>query len=95
MSAALQVWKYPLLVTRDQTIMVPWRTDGLSVQLQGGVPTLWALTAVGGPLVERSVVTVGTGHKFSFNNRAHKFVDTYQLPDGTVWHVFMAEPDVG
>ena len=93
MNAILQIWKYPLLTTRSQTIRVPQRTEGLSVQLQGGVPTLWALTVAGDPLVERNVLTVGTGHEFSFNGKEHAFIDTYQLEDGTVWHVFLVAAD--
>lgn len=58
----------------------------LTLQLQNGVPTMWALVNTNDEKVECRFTALGTGHELP--EWATRYVGTYQLPDGTVWHVW-------
>lgn len=84
------VWKYPLDVTATQSINVPVNAKLLTVQVQLGIPTLWALVD---PLVEsgpRSLRIVGTGHPEVHPD--DRYIGTFQL-GGFVGHLFEITPN--
>jgi len=86
----MKIWKYQLQVTDEQMVAMPAGAKGLAVQVQHGVPCLWALVDPRAPIEIRSIVTVGTGH--DANSLADLYyVGTYQLYDGDiVLHVFVS-----
>lgn len=77
-----QVWKYDV---ESGSVSMPLGAEILSVQMQRGVITLWALVDPTAPVVTRSFVVVGTGHDLPDGNLMYR--GTVQA--GTfVWHVF-------
>ena len=81
----MQVWKFPLRPgTGSQQVRIPRGAQLLSIQLQDGMPTLWALCDEDAPLVERQLWAYGTGDAMV---KAWPFVATLQI--GTaVLHYF-------
>lgn len=79
------IHKYPLQMTRKQTIHVPWVTDVLTAQFQRGVLQLWARVDTTTEYRDRVICIYGTGHPLP--DQPGFYVATAQ--DGSfVWHVF-------
>lgn len=84
------IYKYPLAITAEQTLLLPIGAKVLSVQMQGSVPTVWTLQDASNTATTTEVLVamVATGQEFDIDN--WNYVDTLQ--DGSyVWHVFMRE----
>jgi len=89
----LSIWKFPLLVTDHQTIMMPLNSRILSVQAQNGTPCVWAIVDTEIEEQEgREFEIYGTGNPFYEGHRfgkEHRFVGTFQLAGGSfVGHLF-------
>lgn len=85
--AERRVYKYPLLLTDNQTLHIPNGGQILCVQMQGGDLCLWALVNPNYPLVPREIRVAGTGHPIQQDIVA--YIGTVQLPGGVlVYHVF-------
>ena len=83
----MTIWKYVLTTCEEQTIAMPRGAEILALQIQGGLPCIWAEVNPERPLEDKYFITCGTG--FALKARANKYVGTYQLTgDGTVFHVF-------
>ena len=83
------IWKFSLALPHDIIIVrMPVSARALCVQVQGGVPCLWALVYdTEGPTVNRKFRTYGTGHEHE--SITGTYVGTYQLAGGAlVFHVF-------
>jgi hypothetical protein len=83
------IYKYPLQLTSDQYLDMPQGSSILSIQIQRGAPTLWALVDDTVPrLSTKRIRMTGTGHELPHglaNNL--RFISTVQL-DELVWHFF-------
>lgn len=81
------IFKYPLVVTDEQKILVPVGAEILCVQMQRDVPCLWAEVNVEETMREyREIFIHGTGHKYNPHKR---YIGTFQKFDGAlVFHVF-------
>lgn len=92
----MRIFKYPLQVTDVQYVSLPLHAKLLTVQVQNGIPCLWALVDSKHKLkVNRPVFTIGTGnpagHVFETGKTDEwpKYLSTYQLANGAlVFHVF-------
>ena len=85
------VYKYQFNIDGRVVIDMPEHAKVLSVQMQRGVPTLWAMFQPDSPqrYRHRAFEIVGTGHDFS--NSGLVYVATFQ--DGPlVWHMFEVTP---
>lgn len=84
------IWKFPLKITDAQEIEMPASAVPLSVQMQGGVMTLWAMVSTERQTEMRSVYIVGTGNPITGPLALHPewFVGTVQ-ERVFVWHVFV------
>lgn len=82
------IWKYPLSVTGFQHINMPVDARLLAVQVQRGVPCIWAAVPVHPFSMETVTVwIVGTGH-FPIPKEG-QYVGSFQLENETfVGHVF-------
>lgn len=80
------IFKYPLALIRQQTLMVPSQRKALSVQAQYGQICLWMAVEPSYGAVSMQVTIVGTGHDIP--DDGSDFVGTVQLDD-FVWHVFV------
>ena len=93
------VYKYELAIGDDQGISMPFDAQVLTVQVQNGVPVLWAKVDVAeNPLSrleeKRYIVIVGTGNPISARWKYLSYIGTFQLslPGGMfVGHVFEGE----
>lgn len=83
-----RIYKFQLEVTDIQIINLSKNAHVLSVQVQNGIPCIWALVKTDSVLdVPYRVNTYGTGHCVS--DHPGSFLGTYQLHDGAlVFHVF-------
>lgn len=82
------VWKYPLRVQEHQTVTMPTGSTPLALQMQEGMPTLWAFVDPEALLETRNVYMLGTGHGSLEEPDNYKHLGTVQI-DGFVWHYFM------
>lgn len=82
------IWKFPLEIADEQFVNVPRGATALDVQVQNGVPCIWAIIDEAEPVTARRVLIRGTGHDCSgLEDVAH--LGTFQLHDGAiVFHVF-------
>ena len=86
------VWKFPLEATDEQSIDMPDGAEILCVQMQGSMPTLWALVDPLAPKVARHFRVAGTGHAIKTFDLP-KYIGTFQLAAGSlVFHVFEVTP---
>lgn len=82
------IFKYPLQLREEQTILLPEGAEILSIQLQDDIPTLWTMLDRGGKeAVNHRIRMVGTGWAFEAKGRL-KFLSTVQTRDGLVFHFF-------
>ena len=95
----LQVWKYPLLsgstLRHDKgdalqvTLEMPEAAKPLTVQIQNGRPTMWALVDPEASKEKRMFAIIGTGIDLPKTMKHFAYVGTFQLEDkGLVFHVF-------
>jgi hypothetical protein len=70
---------------------MPMGADILSIQVQQGIPTIWAMVDPDAPQVMREFRCLGTGYPVP-KGLPMRFIDTVQLMDGElVFHVFETE----
>lgn len=82
------IYKYPLEVLDEEYYDMPRGTEFLSVQVQNGVPCLWALVDTQRAVAHAKVVIHGTGHPAD-DVDGMEFVGTFQLNGGLfVGHVW-------
>lgn len=82
------VYKYPLEITDEQTILLPSSAKPLHVATQCGDLHLWALVDTDAPIVPRKFRIHGTGHQIHDADRL-SFIGTLMMHDRQlVFHVF-------
>jgi len=80
----MTIWKYPLGRLPVCTLYIPAGAQFLSVQMQNGQPTAWALVDPAKPRLEYKIRMYGTGHVLE---RRGTHIGT--VIDGEfVWHYF-------
>ena len=85
----MRIWKWTLQVTDLQAVQMPRGATVLSVQLQHGMPQVWALVDETAPQEPFTFAAYGTGNPMPEVVDFGRFVGTYQLDDGAlVFHVF-------
>ena len=84
----MKIWKYPLKIQSEQSIEAPLHWVPLSLQMQGSIPTLWALVDENGPRGIYPVLMLGTGWEIDRPTNPDLFLGTVQH-DGFVWHFFL------
>jgi len=84
-----RIYKYPIETTDDQEIKMPSEAHILCVQVQGGIPYLWARVDPDAPSCVRMISVFGTGHPIEGHL---DYIGTYQLDGGSlVFHVYERE----
>lgn len=82
------IFKYQLPKISDNvTVRMPLRSEILSVQVQDGKITLWAMVDSSAMPWDRTFTVVGTGHPADELN-TKDYIGTVQMPNGLVWHIF-------
>lgn len=83
----MRVYKYQLDMTDWISVSMPVGAEPLAVQVQHGVPCLWARVNEREPLVGHHFRIAGTGHDLGSNVGKH--IGSFQLHGGDlVFHVF-------
>jgi hypothetical protein len=83
------IWKFPIPIRDDISIIMPVGARVLHVGCQLGHPCMWATVDPDAPPAARNFRVLGTGHRFRGDERQH--VGTFQ--QGTfVWHLFETDP---
>ncbi len=83
------IWKFELETTDQQTLKMPNGAEILTVQIQHGVPCLWAMIYSDEPLEDRIIEINGTGNPVRDPCQMRKYIGTYQLQGGAfIGHVF-------
>ena len=86
----LTVWKSPLPFPASDSVsmMMPVGARILTLQIQGGEPTLWAEVDDTRPVRNRCFTCYGTGHRLPPSPGV--YVGTFSR-DGFIWHVYEQE----
>ena len=86
------IWKFELTIDGKQTISIPAGATILTIQIQNGIPCLWALVDPSTEEKEHRVIQIiGTGHPIKENDfwRSYKYISTFQFMNGAlVLHAF-------
>jgi len=81
------IWKFPLAVTDEQSVIMPEGAEILCAEVQHEQLCLWALVNPDAPKQRRIIEVFGTGHDMPDGCR--KYIGTVQMMHGSlVWHVF-------
>ena len=80
------IWKYALDLRDEQSPLIPRGAELLSVHMQDGTPTVWALVDPKAERVPREIAIRGTGNPALLPDAA-RFLGTV-LDRAYVWHVF-------
>lgn len=83
------IWKFPLL---KNDIEMPLGAEILTVQLQGGCPTLWAIVRPDStPIIRHFRIVMTGGENY---NEGDKYIGTTQA-HGIVLHIFETDKPSG
>ncbi len=83
------IWKFQLEIKDEQSILMPAGAEILTVQVQHGIPCVWALVLPSVPMEQREFRIYGTGHPVDDSEIFLSYIGTYQLQEGSlVFHVF-------
>lgn len=84
------IWKYPLEITTDiQLIEIPKGAQILTVQVQNGLPCIWALVNPDATKAQVEIYTFDTGQP-NVDTNGLSYVGTYLLiEDMYVGHVWV------
>lgn len=82
------IYKYPLEIFDSQKIYTFKTMRPLCIQLQNGIPTLWALVDTNSKQTSRRIVMHGTGNEIDRSVFNYQYLGTVQL-NGLVWHYFL------
>ena len=82
------IWKFELEITRNQVVAMPLGERVLSVGEQDGRLFVWALVDTDAEMMSVPFFVAGTGHQVNESSQ-WEFIDTVQMSNGLVWHVFM------
>lgn len=88
------IWKYEMHILEEFTIEMPVGAEVLSVQVQDGLPYIWALVEPENERASRMFSLRGTGHPAG-DLCGVKFIGTFQMRGGMlVFHLFDSGWDV-
>jgi DNA-directed RNA polymerase subunit RPC12/RpoP len=81
-----KIYKFSFSMEDEFEISMPEDSEVLTVQMQGGVPRMWAIVDMDAPVTARYFCMRGTGHTFKGNEG--KYIATFQYNAGLVFHIF-------
>lgn len=80
------IYKYPLTHGSVQQIEMPYDAEVLCVQMNNGIPCLWALHSKEKGVAKLSFEMFGTGHPIPEGTR--KYIGTFQVEELGAMYVF-------
>lgn len=90
----IAIHKFPLRLVGQQDVPMPVDSNIISVQLQNGVPTIWAEVSAEDdtPVSLQRFLIVGTGDCSLGLYKEREHLATLQMQDGLVWHIYQIFP---
>jgi len=85
----MRIWKYVLNFEREQLVTMPSISEIMDIQMQRGVPVMWALVDPSAEEIEVRIVVHGTGYDIDEVPYRNEYLGTVQDGD-LVWHFFMS-----
>lgn len=86
------IWKFPLDITDEQEIALPWGAVPLTVQMQGDQLCLWVrVNPENLPLMRHTIHIYGTGNPIEeeYGDVLERYLGTVQSHGGRfVWHCY-------
>lgn len=82
------IWKYPPDVKDTQAISMPIGAQIITMQVQDGMPNIWALVDPEAKTELRTFYIYGTGEPLDVTHQ--KYIGTFQYRTRLVFHVFEA-----
>jgi hypothetical protein len=83
------IWKFSFATTDLFTLEMPARAKILTVQIQNGMPQMWAEVDPHANTEERHFAVYGTGHRLLPGGI---YIGTYQQLGTLVFHVYEVKP---
>lgn len=89
----MKIFKYPLEITDEQEVTLPYNSKILSCQMQNELLQLCALVdETTDVFVEKIIRIIGTGNPIDdYDPTNFKFISTVQDTHGLVWHIFLVD----
>lgn len=85
------IWKFPLLITPLQTVRLSCGSQLLTVDVQDGIPCLWAIVETDAPERDVAIRCRTTGETFDDHGSYSHHLGTALLRNGEwVYHFFSA-----
>ena len=85
------IYKYPLSFEDRFLIDMPDGAQPLSLQMQHGVPCLWAMVDTNAPTVKRALYCRGTGHDADAIGNAEHLGSVQMQGGALIFHFFLEE----
>lgn len=83
------VYKYPLKIEDVQEIKLPKYFQFLDIQVQNGIPCLYAMVDTKEEFITMQILLFGTGHEIPCYIVNYSYIGTFQLFEGkAVFHAF-------
>ena len=84
------IWKFGFDIRSDVVIEMPLGAKVISVQVQHGIPYIWAIVDPTAKVVGRNFKIYGTGHTMKDNLDLFEYIGTFQMAGGDyIWHMYM------
>ncbi len=83
----MTIWRYQLQVKDSMMVNLRVGAKIMTIALQDGIPTLWAMCDPNAPMSCRLIVCRGTGFEFAESD-VGIHLGTVVTADGFVWHYF-------
>lgn len=84
------IWKFQMDIVETQLVRMPAKAEILSVQVQDGIPCLWALVNPANGEQDKCIEMFGTGHPVNCDMGVSRtYIGTFQMNNtGLVFHAF-------
>ncbi|KKM98906.1 hypothetical protein LCGC14_1153160 [marine sediment metagenome] len=86
----ITVWKFPLSYLDRFSLEVPLGAEFIHFDMQGSIPTVWALVNSDNSKQRRSLRMAGTGHELPAGYDYSHIGSCIDANTGLVWHLFEA-----
>ena len=90
MTGECVIYKYQFQIADEFSIEMPFEAIILHVDVQGGVPCIWAMVDPDAEKVQRKFRIIGTGRRHESTLAFKPHIATFQMPP-YVWHLFEDE----
>lgn len=85
----MKVFKYVFPIVDKFRIPMPKGSQLLTVQMQRGLPHLWALVDPDEPIINRIFRLAGTGHPIEEDPSHLKYIGSFQMnEEALIFHLF-------